>query len=123
MNVSTIARWLLGLILLFFGANGLFNFMTPPPPKPAVEAFWNGLMSTGYFLPFMSVVMLVVGLMLVLNKWVPLALVILAPISVQIILFHVFLDLGTIVPGLVVTALNVYLGIVNFDAYRPMFEH
>jgi len=116
-----IARYLLAVLLLFFGANGMFNFMTPPPFPESTLAFWGGLASTGYFLPFMGGTLFVVGVMLAINKWVPLGLVILAPLSVNILLYHLFMDIATIFMAVPVIGLNIYLGYVYFDAYRKMF--
>ena len=122
INVPKIGRYILGVVLVFFGSNSLFPFFTPPPSPEKAQAFWAGLAPTGYFIPFLGLVLVVVGLMLLFNKWVPLALVILAPISVQILLFHLFLDPGTILLGLIVVLLNLYLGVKNFKAYKPMFK-
>lgn len=121
-KLELIARWLVALPLLFFGLNSFFNFMTPPPMEGNIATFMNGLIATGYFLPFLGLAYIFIAILLIFNKWVPLALVILAPISIQIMLYHIFLDLATTLPGLIIFLLNIYLGIKHFDAYRPMFK-
>jgi len=85
------ARVLLGLIFFVFGLNGLFHFMPTPPLPEHIDFFMKALTSTGYFLPTVAICQTLAGLLLLLNKQVPLALLILAPICVQIFLFHVYI--------------------------------
>ncbi len=121
-KLEVVARWLIAVPLLLFGLNSFFNFMPTPPLTGNIAAFMNGLMATGYFLPFLGLAYIFIAVLLIFNRWVPLALVVLAPISIQIILYHIFLDLPTILPGLIIFLLNIYLGVKHFDAYRPMFK-
>ena len=91
MNLPTIARVLLGLIFTVFGLNGFFNFMPPPELPEGAGAFMGALAGSGYFFPFLKLTETVCGLLLLSNKMVPLALTILAPVVLNIVLFHVFL--------------------------------
>lgn len=87
-----IARILLGLIFFVFGLIGLFNLIPPPPNLPEkLQAFNTGLMATGYFFPFLKIVETTCGLLLLVGVFIPLALVVLAPIIINIILVHAFL--------------------------------
>ncbi|MEM9024736.1 MAG: DoxX protein [Bacteroidota bacterium] len=121
MNFSfdTVAKRSLAIILLLFGFNGLFPFLPPPPQVPE---FLQHLMDSGYIQPMISIVMLLVGISLILNRWVPLALVLLAPLSVNIILYHLFHEPGTIAFGAVVFALNGYLIYRYREQYKPMLN-
>lgn len=119
------ARMLMGLMLCAFGVFGLltaFGALTPPPaPMPAgATAFAGALANTGYMMPLVSGVQLLVGVLLLVKQFVPLALVLLAPLLVNILAFHVFLAPAGIVPGLVLTALELYLAWVYRAAYRPL---
>lgn len=125
MNEKTlpkISRWLLGIMLIVFGLNTFLQFMPALEGSAGANAFFAAMSATGYFLPVLGITKLVVGLMLVTKKAVPLALVIFAPVSVHIVLFHLFLDPATILMALVVAILNLYLGIKHMNAYRPMFK-
>jgi uncharacterized membrane protein YphA (DoxX/SURF4 family) len=80
-----IARYLLGLIFFIFGGAGLLNLFPPPPNMPEkLQAFMNGIMATGYFLPFLKATETVCGFLLLSGIAPALALLILAPIVIQI---------------------------------------
>jgi putative oxidoreductase len=125
MKESTLAkifRIILGLGLIFFGLNGILQFVTPPALPSRGMEFFTALDSTGYMLPLMNIVFLLVALLLLTNKWTPFALVLLAPITLNIVLFHLFLDLASGTMGYIVALINIYLMIVHSDSYRPMFH-
>jgi hypothetical protein len=116
------ARILMGLIFLVFGLNGFLHFI-PQPKTPMPEgavAFTGALMKTGYMFPMIMGTQLLVGVLLLLNRFVPLALALIAPIIVNIIAFHVFLAPSGMVPGVVVLLLEIYLAWVYRKTYRPM---
>lgn len=112
------ARILLGVIFFVFGLNGFFHFMElPPMPQPAKD-FLGALVSSGYFFPMLSAVQTIGGIFLLTGYYVPLGLVILAPVVVNILLFHIFLDPAGLALAIVVFVLELYLGLV---AYRSAF--
>ena len=97
--VHMAARVVLGLIYLIFGGMGLMiavGVIHPefPPMTAGAEGFFKGIMGTGYFFPLLKTTETLCGLLLVLNVASPLALVILAPITLNIFLFHAFLTPG-----------------------------
>jgi len=117
-----IARILMGLAFFVFGLNGFLNFI-PPPSKPMPEgamAFVGGLMKSGYMFPLIAGTQLLVGVLLLLNRFVPLALVLIMPVLVNIIAFHVFLQPAGIAPGIVLMILELYLAWTYRHAYCPM---
>ena len=123
--VPAAARILMGLMLCASGAFGLltaFGAVAPPPATmPAgATAFAEALAKTGYMMPLVSGVQLLVGVLLLIKQFVPLALVLLAPLLVNIVAFHMFLAPAGIVPGLVLTVLELYLAWVYRAAYRPL---
>src|SRR5688500_4753387 len=86
------ARILLGLLFLFASVTYFLNLIPPPTELPdAVMAFNGGLAGTRYFFPLLKGTELVAAVLLLANRFVPLALVLLAPIVVNIVLFHAFL--------------------------------
>ncbi|MFZ9682208.1 MAG: DoxX family protein [Cephaloticoccus sp.] len=109
--VPVVARLLLGLPLLVFGLNGFLNFI----PQPEVElpegamAFSIALANTGYMFQLIGLTHLVTGLLLVVNRFVPFALVIFAPFVVNSVAFHVYLEPSGLVPSLVFAVLELYL--------------
>lgn len=104
--LPAIGRVLLGLPFVGFGLMILIHPMpTPPEVAPAARAFSDALAATGYMMPFIGIVQVVCGTLLVANRFVPLALLLLAPFLVNSVLFHVVLERTGLVPSLVFMAL------------------
>jgi uncharacterized membrane protein YphA (DoxX/SURF4 family) len=116
-----VARIALGLIFTVFGLNGFFGFLPQPPLADAGGAFIGALAATGYMFPLIKGVEVAVGLALLGGRFVPLALTLLAPVTVNIVAFHAFLSPGLGLP-LVVLGLHLYLAYQHRDAYRGLFE-
>ena len=115
---SIAARILTGLLFFVFGLNGFLHFI--PQPKTPMPSFIVGMMDSGYMLPMIAGTEVVVGAMLLLNRFVALALVLIAPIVVNIVAYHAFLAPSGMGIALVVLALEAYLVWVHRQAYRPM---
>lgn len=118
---SKILKWLLGLALLVFGFNKFIGFIDPPDFSADAASFMTSLDATGYVLYIVGGLEIVVGILLLLNRWVPFALLLLAPITANIVLFHLFLDLPDIGFALVVAGLNIVLIYKYWKAYTPLF--
>jgi uncharacterized membrane protein YphA (DoxX/SURF4 family) len=119
---TAIVRVLLGLIFLLFGLNGFLNFM--PAPKdlpPDIITVSTALMKGGY-LTVVSGAELIVALLLLTNRFVPLALALLAPIIVGILTFHIAIAPATIVPGIIVLVMELFLAWAYRGAFRPMLR-
>lgn len=114
----TAARYVLGLMLFVFGLNGFLQFLPMPEMPEAAGRFLGAMMETGYLFTLVKLVEITVGVLLLTNRFVPLALVLLAPVSVNIVAFHLFLDPAGIAAGAVVFLLNVFL----LFAYKPVYE-
>ena len=115
------ARIMLGLIFFVFGLNGFFTFLEPPAMNQRAVELIGALMATGYMMPAVKLVEVLGGGLLLAGVYVPLALVILAPIVVNIFLLHVFLDGGWMVFAVFVL-LGMYLALVwaYVDSFRGM---
>jgi putative oxidoreductase len=120
--VTTIVRYLLGLPLVVFGLNGFLNFI-PPPETPMPEkamAFAGALFNSGYMMQLIGATLLIVGVLLVLNRFVPLALALFAPFIVNSVAFHIFLERSGLPMAIVFLALELYLAWAYRNAFRPM---
>ena len=117
-----IARYVMGVPLLVFGLNGFLNFIPPPPtPLPAgAAAFAGALMASGYMMQLIGATQLIVGVLLVVNRFVPLALVLFAPFMVNSVAFHSVLEHSGFPMAVVFLALELYLAWKYRAAYRPM---
>ena len=92
--IPTVARILVGLPLFASGLFGLLNLTPQPttPLAPGAMAFTEALVKSGYMLQLIFITQLIVGSLLLANRFVPLALVLLAPFLVNAMAFHVFLE-------------------------------
>jgi hypothetical protein len=116
------ARLLMGLAFLVFGLNGFLHFI--PQPKDAmpegVMALFTGFTKSGYMMPLIFGTQTLVGVLLLANCFVPLALALIAPVIVNIIAFHLFLMPSTIAPGIVVLVLELFLAWSYRKSFAPM---
>jgi len=121
----------LGLMLLLFGFNKFFWFLQDFDftGYPEAEYLFNSLRFSGaeptgkgYIMNLVGATEVIVGLLLVLRKWVPFALVMLVPISINIVAFHLFVNLPNIGPALLVAVVNGYLMYKNWGAYKLLFS-
>jgi putative oxidoreductase len=101
---ATIARYLLGFIFTLFGLNGFLHFLPMGSPPPLAAQFF-GAMVQSHYMAVVFALQLVCGLMLLANRYVPLALTILGPILFNILLFHVFMAPSGLPLAAVVTLL------------------
>lgn len=121
-KATLIIRILLGLIGLIFGLNKFLQFMpTPPMPQPAGE-FMGALVASGYLMVVVALVEIGTGIMLLTNRYQPLALVILFPVLLNALLFHIFLAPAGMGGALMATAMNIFLFYANLDSYRALLQ-
>jgi len=118
--VTAIVRVLLGLMFLVFGLNGFLNFMPPPKDIPQDIMTVMGALTKAGYMTVVSAAEILIAVMLLTNRFVPLALALLAPIIVGIITFHVAMAPATIGPGIVVLVMELYLAWAYRGAFRPM---
>lgn len=123
--VAMIARMLFGLAFTVFGLNGILMsvfgkaFMPQPKEMPeAAASFFQALTSTRFMLPLMGGVQLVSGLMILTGIMTPLGLTLLAPIVVNIVLYHHFVDPSGLGIAYVMLVLELFLAY----AYGPAFH-
>lgn len=117
-----LARTLLGLLFVFASAT-YFLKLAPPPPEltGAAGAFNAGLEAAGYFTPLLKGTELLCGLLLLSNRFVPLALVVLAPIVVNIVAVHVFLMPEGLPMAIGIAAFLLGLAWSHREAYAALF--
>lgn len=117
-----VARILFGLMFLVFGLNGFLHFIPQPPVPERVGAFMMGLAQTGYMLPLIKGVEVLVGVLLLANRFVPLALALIAPNVVNIVLLHTVLAPSGLPVALAVLAMELYLAWSYRASYRSMLQ-
>jgi putative oxidoreductase len=82
----------------------------------------NGMKATGYLYPLLGVTELIAGMMLIADQFVPLVLVVLAPISLNIFLFHMFLDAKTLLIGCIILSIHIVLSTAFSHVYRSLLQ-
>ena len=115
--VTLIARILLGLIFVVFGLNGFLNFLKGPMPSGLALQFIGALIQSHYFW-VVAGLQVAGGALLLANRFVPLALVLLGPIIVNIICYHAFLNPS----GAVLAAVVTVLWLIVFYGKRQNFS-
>lgn len=106
MKIATlIARLLLGLVFLVFGLNGFLNFLSMGPMPSGLAGQFISALVLSHYLWVVAALQIIGGALLLLNRYVPLGLVLLGPVIVNILLYHLFLHPDGMVVAIVVTIL------------------
>ncbi len=114
---ATIARLLMALGFLTFGLNGFFHFLPQPPLPPGLLADFSRVTTESNFLIPAFAVQIVAGLLFLVNRYVILALLIIAPVIVNILIFHILLMPAGLGPGVLVAL----LWLIVASRYRSFF--
>ena len=121
-NVTQLARLLLGLVFVLFGLNGFFDFIPLEAPAGEAGAFLGALGAAGYMLPLIKITEIVAGALLLANRHVTLATLMLAPIVINILAFHVFLDNSGMLMAVAVSALEGYMLYENRNNLKQLLN-
>ncbi|MEO8901506.1 MAG: DoxX family protein [Polyangiaceae bacterium] len=126
--LPVVARVLLGIIFLGSGIFGMLMVfgvvpmpVQNPPPSDAAAAFMGGLFKSGYFIQLLKATEIVVGALLLSGRFVPLALILIAPVVVNIFLVHARLMPEGLPVALLLVILEAYLGFAYRDSFRALF--
>lgn len=118
---SVIARFLLGFIFLVFGLNGFLHFIPASLPSGTAGQFVGALFVSNY-LVVVFLFQLISAILLLINRYVPLALTLLAPIIVNILLFHILMAPTGLSLAIVVTVLWVVVFLSIRSAFSGLFQ-
>jgi uncharacterized membrane protein YphA (DoxX/SURF4 family) len=116
-----IAQLFLGLAFTVFGLNGFLHFMPQPQPGPEAGAFLGALAATGYMFPLIKGTEVVAGVLLLLGRAPSLALILLAPIAVNIVAYHAALDPAGSAIGILLSVVMLVVAWARRDDYRALF--
>jgi uncharacterized membrane protein YphA (DoxX/SURF4 family) len=115
-----IVRVLMGLLFLFASITFFFNLIPVPPMTGPIKTFNEGLAASVYFFPLLKVTELLCGLAFVSGRYVALACVVIAPVIVNILCVHLFLDRQGLPVAIPLFLGNIFLAYANWDKYRPL---
>src|SRR6266851_3991262 len=116
--VNLVARLLLGLIFVVFGLNGFLNFLNMGPLPSGFAGQFIIALAASHYLWVIAGLQVVGGVLLLVNRFVPLALVLLGPVIVNILLYHVFLNRS----GAQLAILGTILWFIVFYGHRQYFS-
>ena len=121
-KAQLIVRILLGLILVIFGFNKFLQFMPMPAMPEAAGEFMGALVKSGYIMPIVAIIEISVGFLLLINKYQSLAIVVVFPVLLNAILFHLFLDIAGIGGAAIAMAMNIFLFFANKESYKSLLN-
>jgi len=116
--LTLIARLLLGLIFVVLGLNGFLNFLSMGPMPSGLAGQFIGALVLSHYFWVVAALQIAGGALLLVNRFVPFGLVLLGPVIVNIILYHVVLNLTGIALAIVVAI----LWLIVFYAHRQYFS-
>jgi len=117
-----IARILLGLMFLVFGLNDILHFLPMPAMPPSDATTFATILVSSHYMDFVGILMIISGVLLLVGRYVPLALVLLGPILVNILLYHFFIMHGGAAMGLIATLLELFLIWAYRLSFRGLFD-
>ena len=117
-----VVRVLLGFLFVVFGLNGILHFLPAPPMPPSDAATFATIMAAHKWMTVVSLLQVIGGLLLLVGRYVPLGLTILAPILVNILLFHLLLQPKGIAIGLICSLLELFLLFAYRRSFRGLFD-
>jgi hypothetical protein len=120
-TVSVIARHLAGVIFLVFGLNGFLNFIPLPPPGGIAGQFM-GVLYASHYLWVIFAFQLIAAVLLLVNRYVPFAVAVLAPVIVNILSFHVLMAPSGLPPALLVAVLWAVIFVDVRPAFAGLFQ-
>jgi hypothetical protein len=120
-TASVIARYLAGVIFLVMGLNGFVNFIPLPPPEGIAGQFMGALYVSHYLLVIFAF-QVIAGVLLLVNRYVPLAVAVLAPVIVNILSFHALMAPSGLPVALFVTVLWALIFVNVRPAFAGLFQ-
>jgi putative oxidoreductase len=117
---SLIARLLMGLIFLVFGLNGFLHFIKAPMPEGIAGQFAGALFVSKYYVLIFGV-QVISGVLFLVGRFVPLALVLIGPVIVNILCFHALMGAPGLPLAVVVTVLWAIVAIRNKQHLAGIF--
>jgi len=119
--VTLIARILLGLIFVVFGLNGFLNFLSMGPMPTGLAGQFMGALFLSHYYWVVAAFQIIGGVLLLVNRFVPLALVLLGPVIMNILCYHLFLNHDGVPPAIVVTILWLIVFYGNRQHFSGIF--
>ena len=112
---------LFGLIIILSGTNKFFDFI-PIPYEGLAGEVMVGLVKAGYLMPLVALLEIGIGILFISNILVPIAALLLAPLSINFVGFHLALDIAGIAPAAFIFIANVYFIFLHRNKYLILLQ-
>jgi uncharacterized membrane protein YphA (DoxX/SURF4 family) len=117
-----IVRVLMGLMFAFASIVVLFKLVPQPEQTGDVKIFMDGIAASVYMMTTIKVIELICAVAFLSGKFVPLATVVIFPITVNILLFHAFVAPEGLLVGILLIIGNLFLAWHYKNKYKPLFK-
>ncbi|MBX7169816.1 MAG: DoxX family membrane protein [Pyrinomonadaceae bacterium] len=117
-----IVRVLMGLLFIFGSVTYFLNLIPTPELSGNLKTFNDGINASGYLMTLIKSTELVCGIAFVTGRFVPLASVLIAPVIVNILFVHLFLDRTTLPIAIFLVLANIFVAFSNWEKYEPLLE-
>jgi putative oxidoreductase len=108
-RIYTVIRYLFGAAMTFFGISNLFQLLTQHEFPKEAGKLMSAFIDSGYIIQTVGLTQLLFGMALLFNRFIPLALLLFAPVVVNVLLFHLFLDIASIPMAMPVVGMTAFL--------------
>lgn len=120
-TATTIIRILFGALLLFGSIPYFLNLLPQPALTGGMKIFMDGLQAAIYLLPFIKLVELICGISFIINRFAPLATILIFPIAINIFGVHLFIATQGLPVALFVLLSNLFLAFRYKEHYKSLF--
>jgi putative oxidoreductase len=121
-RIYTVIRYLFGAAMTFFGISNLFQLLPPHQFPEEAGRLMQAFTDSGYILQAVGLTQLLLGIALLLNRFIPLALLLFAPVVVNVLLFHLFLDVKSILMAMPVIGITTFLFVYNKSHFSSFLK-
>ena len=115
-----IVRVLMGILFLFASITVLFNLFPQPELTGNNKIFMDGVNASKYLLPLIKITELLCGLAFITGFFVPLATVVIAPVIVNILFTHIYIDTSGLPIAVALVFANIFLAYANREKFMPL---
>lgn len=120
--IAIILRILMGILFICGSIVVLFNLVPQPQLNGDVKIFMDGMVASRYLMPLLKITELLCGIAFLTGYFVPLALIVIAPVVVNIFFFQLFLDIASLPIGIFLVISNIFLAYMNWEKYKQLFN-
>jgi putative oxidoreductase len=121
-RIYTVIRYVFGVAMTFFGISNLFQLLPPHQFPREAGKLMQAFTDSDYILQAVGLTQLLLGIALLLNRFIPLALLLFAPVAINVLLFHLFLDASGILMAMPIIGITAFLFIYHKSHFSSFLK-